>query len=279
MFCLVILSAISRVTSWGADGHMIVAHLAELLLEPETREYLQTLLGSDLASVANWADQADHTPAYAWTKCMHYVDSQDGVCAVNFPTDCGNCCVVSAIHNYTDRVVEVSAEKIEGLKFLIHFFGDVHQPLHAGRKSDQGGNAIHVHLEGRTTNLHSVWDSAILEKYLKTNNVSYLEYSEFLFKRINEFENFRHWIETCLQQDCALEAAEESAQYACEFAYTDISGNPIVSGQLLETEYLEERMVVVEERLAAAGVRLATVLNSIFTKIKTDTQYIEVLFQ
>lgn len=71
------------------------------------------------------------------------MDSHDAPprrCRVDVSSDCGNGCVVSAIQNYTSRLLHSNVFKDESLKFLVHFIGDIHQPLHAcGR--DRGGNS------------------------------------------------------------------------------------------------------------------------------------------
>ena len=256
------------VFGWGADGHMIVARIAQQVVDSNVRELLFTILGVDsLASVANWADQIDHTAEFSWTKCMHYVDSEDDVCAVDYPTDCRNgCCVVSAIHNYTERAHPPDLDThntAEALKFLIHFYGDVHQPLHAGRKSDMGGNSIHVHTQHtqHMSNLHSVWDSLILDEFMSESKFTYNQYADLLFSKIGTYDDFRKWVGTCVMDDCPLVAAEESAQLACEFAYTNEKDEPVVNGSVLSKAYFDTRMSVIETRLAAAGVRLGTILN------------------
>ena len=282
---------IGVVLGWGADGHKVVAELAQALLDDLVREEVVGLLQSGLAAVATWADEVDHTSEFAWSKCMHYVDSADGVCAVD-AQECG-CCVLSAIHNYTSRAADRSAldsERVEAVKFLVHFYGDVHQPLHAGRKSDLGGNAIHVSVEfaedlgeseirenrsdqstlrsspnSAHTNLHSVWDSIILDQFLSESQLTYASYATELFGRIAEFPDFTTWVKSCVLSDCPLAAAEESAALACQMAYKTETGMEVVSGTALSRKYFRTRMQVVEARLAAGGVRLAASLNEIFS--------------
>ncbi|KAF8832864.1 hypothetical protein HHX47_DHR1001932 [Lentinula edodes] len=103
---------------------------------------------------------------------LHFVDAEDQPpteCSVNQKRDCaGNGWILTAIANYTSRVVDTSlsdSDRQEALKFIDHFIGDIGQPLHV-EGIERGGNGIHVQCAGKNNNLHSVWDDGIINKLL-----------------------------------------------------------------------------------------------------------------
>ena len=266
--------------SWGPDGHRIVAEVAERLLAPTaSRSVSRILNGSSMASVATWADEIDHTPEFAWTKCMHYIDSSIGVCSVSTETDCAKgCCVVKAIANYTSQIVENSNGVIEALKFLIHFMGDVHQPLHAGHREDKGGNMIEVVPEfsnsRKRENLHEVWDGVLIKHYLDGSGFfgvdGWKSFVEEIVEKIHAGDYQDEDTQACRDADqgeaCALSAAQESAANACENAYINEKDQSVKPGDHLSNAYYSTRIIVIEKRLALAGIRLSGILNAIFPK-------------
>ncbi|KAF8962318.1 S1/P1 nuclease [Flammula alnicola] len=169
--------------AWGAAGHEIVATIAQMYLHPNVLPTLCEILDMSsnrchLAPVAAWADQ--HRYQMRWSATMHYVGALDDYpsqsCA--FPGTRGwagseGANVLDAIHNTTSLLQawvnqETSdAAANEALKFLIHFAGDMHQPLHlTGR--DRGGNSVKVRFGRRQTNLHSLWDGYLIAKAVRT---------------------------------------------------------------------------------------------------------------
>lgn len=155
-------------------GHITVAYLATSLVSPPTTTYLQTLLSntssSYLAGVATWADSLRYSKYYRFTSTFHFIDAKDSPpssCTVDLARDCkASGCVVSALANYTSRLLDPSLSLYErqvAAKFVVHFVGDIHQPLHAEDVA-RGGNGIQVRFDGVVLNLHHVWDSSIAEK-------------------------------------------------------------------------------------------------------------------
>jgi len=266
--------------SWGPDGHRIVAEIAQRLLEPTAERSVASMLnGSPMWTIATWADEIDHTPEFAWTKCMHYIDSSVGVCSVSTDTDCAhNCCVVKAIGNYTNQIIDKDPKYVtDALKFLVHFMGDVHQPLHAGHREDKGGNMINVVADfsysHRRENLHEVWDGVLIKRYLNVSGLGEVDgwkrFADMIVENIRAgvYPDNNNGTDCGIVgrgESCALSAALESASNACEFAYVDEQGTDITSGSHLSESYYSSRIVVIEERLALAGIRLSEILNSIF---------------
>jgi hypothetical protein len=162
------------VQAWGPLGHAIIAELAQRQLSADARAEVLRLLGTgragSLAAVSSWADAIHDDPAeqalWQRTRRQHYVDFRGPTCEFEPALDCrGGQCVVAGIAHYVEVLADRSrsdAVRAEALKFVVHFVGDVHQPLHAGHRDDRGGNTWQVRFEGRGSNLHRVWDSSLL---------------------------------------------------------------------------------------------------------------------
>jgi hypothetical protein len=257
---------VDTVMGWGPSGHRIVAEIAESLLTDTVRSTVTEILGVSMSSVATWADDIDHTPEFSWTRCMHYIDTDS--CSIDTDRDCvEGCCVVNAIHNYTTRLAIASRSvNEEAAKFLIHFMGDVHQPLHAGHRSDKGGNTIQVYPNfhrredlSQQINLHEVWDSIMMQEHLhERHDGDWKQYADAI---ISSIRKGRYKDDTACPA-CAFFAAQESASNACNLAYVNDKNQSIESGDLLDRQYYESRMPVIESRLAIAGIRLANLFNT-----------------
>lgn len=151
-----------------------MAYVASNFVSGDTAAYFQGLLRNDtgdyLAGVATWADSVRYTKWGRFSGDFHFIDAKDNppqACGVDYERDCKPTgCVVSAIRNYTERLLDPDlrlSERVIAAKFVIHFLGDIHQPLH-NEDVARGGNGIHVTFDGRDFNLHHVWDTSIAEK-------------------------------------------------------------------------------------------------------------------
>ncbi|RSH87451.1 hypothetical protein EHS25_003361 [Saitozyma podzolica] len=168
---LALVPLLPSTLAWGAAGHEIVATIAQIHLHPSVKEKLCTILPAQakchLAPVAAWADQV--RTRYPGTGPMHYINANDD----HPPEKCSfgehgwtdeDVNVLTAIMNMTQQVMDGRGDI--PLRFLTHFVGDMHQPLHlCGR--DKGGNGAMFLWEGHHRNLHSVWDSGILTKKIR----------------------------------------------------------------------------------------------------------------
>ena len=186
-------------------------------------------------------------------------------------------------------------DKILALKFLVHLVGDIHQPLHVGRKADKGGNGVRVKYYGRTTNLHAVWDGAMIEQ----EKLTYLEFTKLLDnatpEEIKDWQStgYEAWAQENMEyragvydllvdaetydktQDFLVESQESDShshgwQHMDDFFLygehtSGRSRNPHRSDlPRLGDLYRTKNMDIVKTRLRMAGFRLAGVLNSIF---------------
>ena len=155
--------------AWGGDGHRLIAEYAATRLSPAARTQVERLLaqesGATLASVSTWADEVRSPTTAAW----HYLNfPRDADCRYDADRMCiqGNC-VVGAIERQLAVLASDAPEerRLLALKYVVHFVGDVHQPLHAGFADDRGGNSHQVQAYGRGTNLHALWDAALLQHW------------------------------------------------------------------------------------------------------------------
>ncbi|CAJ1932403.1 unnamed protein product [Sphenostylis stenocarpa] len=275
------LLLLSSAQGWGKDGHAIVCKIAQARLSTAAAEAVTKLLPesaqNDLASQCSWPD--DVKREIPWSSSLHFADTPDSVCSYDDSRDCvdqrtgiKNRCVVAGISNYTNQLLEYGSytdspyNLTEALLFLSHFMGDIHQPLHCGFVSDQGGNAINVLWYNETQKLHHVWDDSIIETQFQKFNDDLGDLVDAIQINITKVwaDEVEDW-EYCSNNEISCPAiyASESAEDACKWAYKDAS-----EGSVLEDEYFFSRFPIVNFRLAQGGVRLAAALNRIF-----DTQY------
>jgi hypothetical protein len=230
--------------AFGGDGHRLVATIAERQLSERARSEVARLLaiepGATLASVSTWADETRAPTTAAW----HYVNlPRDADCHYVATRDCpGGNCVVGAIER--QRLVLTSlapdAERLAALKYIVHFVADVHQPLHAGYADDKGGNRYQVQAFGRGTNLHALWDTGLIQNW--PGGASEL---------LSELSGIR----------APSSDATAPAQWAEESCRIVASDGFYPSDHKIDGAYVQRMAPVLEERLAAAGRRLAALLN------------------
>jgi len=164
----------SRALAWGGEGHRIAAEIAEQYLEPEVAEHVRELLAvenaTNLAAVSTWADdiRSQRRETARWHFVNIPIHTPPGTpLAYDAARDCpqGDC-VVAAIERFEGVLRDKAApprDRLEALKFVVHFVADVHQPLDCADDQDSGGNDERLIFLGRQTSLHAVWDSGILE--------------------------------------------------------------------------------------------------------------------
>jgi hypothetical protein len=255
---------VAPVQAWGPLGHSVVAELAQRHLSPAAEAEVERLLASEhtrsLADIANWADQIQDDPAqdalWKQTRGQHYINFRGGSdCDYVPPRDCRDGrCVVSALQYYVgvlgDRSQSDSARR-EALKFVVHFVGDVHQPLHAGYRDDKGGNTYQVQFDGKGSNLHKVWDSGML----RTRGLEWQAYAQQLDSPVPvampapvaPLDNpYAQW-------------AEESCRITAEAGFYP-------DGHDINPAYVRAELPVAEQRLREGGRRLAEVLNLTLTQ-------------
>jgi len=236
---------------WGDTGHRTVGLIAEKNLSKKALRNIQKILGNEsLAMASTWADfvKSDST-LNAQTSAWHYVNIPEGKSYEEMEKNPKGD-VIEAI----DRMVAIlkdskksSEEKRFSLRFLVHLIGDIHQPMHAGRAEDLGGNRIKVKWFGKDSNLHRVWDSDIIDGF----GLSFTELSEAI--NFADKNQVKAWQSS--RQDVWAKESQEIAQKL--YANTK-------DGDKLSYRYIYDHDQVLKMRLLQAGVRLAGVLNGIF---------------
>jgi S1/P1 Nuclease len=242
---------------WGREGHRIVATVAEDHLDETTKVMIQSLIGNNhLYSVATWAD--DIRKERHDTAPWHYVDIPLGS-TYHADRDCSppKNCVVVKIADFVKILTDKQAsrdDRAEALKFVVHFVGDIHQPMHAVGEA-KGGNGIHVSfLESNRCgryecNLHGVWDSDLIEHTGLTRE-EYARHEEQLIGTDKL---------AALAGGIPEEWANESHQLA-QAAW-------VPDGTDLNERYYDKQIKVVDRRMALAGLRLAKLLNDSIGKM------------
>lgn len=239
-------------SAWGPKGHDVVASVAENHLSKRALKRIEAVLdGESMVYVANWLDNASHTPEYAYTKTWHYVNVEpsEGSYAESQREPKGD--VVTAVNAIVERLKSGELTKEEEraeLMMLIHLVGDMHCPMHAGHKSDRGGNGTQVTYFGKSKKLHSVWDSDIVES---AHRWSYTEWQKQIDRlgrkqcRAIVQGTPNDWIEECVT--LADDVYRNSA-----------------TGANLSYDYVAQYAPVVELQLLKGGLRLAALLEEVY---------------
>ncbi|KAI9763443.1 MAG: hypothetical protein M1840_000526 [Geoglossum simile] len=256
---------------WGTLGHRTVAYVAQKNLSPSAASYVSQLLGDeDISDAALWADQIKHRRPK--TAPWHYIDAMDDPpreCGIDYRRDCipKEGCVVSAIVNMTNRVNDPdlsTEEHQEALKFLIHFIGDIHQPLHTENEA-KGGNGINVLFGRRHTNLHSIWDTDIPVKHEGGKSKDEPGQASDWADRLVEVGAGSNWLrctDISTAEKCALAWAGEANKYVCSYILKDdVDG--VMGGRDLSSDYYEGAVPIVDELVGKAGFRLAAWIESL----------------
>ncbi len=247
---------------WGPTGHDVVAAIAEKHLTDKTKACLDEILdGRSIVYYSSWMDNIQNSPywtnGYNQTKTWHYANVNKGETYQTMKkNDKGD--VITGLKMLTDELTNNYANLTDSMradyvKMIVHMVGDMHCPMHAGRLSDLGGNRMKVRWFGRNTNLHSVWDSKIVESARKW---SYSEWRDQLDRSV--CPEWAANITVGGYEEWFMETVEGAAKI---YAYVEGLGeeNPNLSYQ-----FVYDFSPLLEDRLLTGGYRLAYVLNSIF---------------
>jgi hypothetical protein len=238
------------VLAWSALGHRLTARLAMDYLSSDARKEIARLLdGGTLADASTWADsiRSARPESYPW----HFIDVPVDSSFEGWARYCPPAgCVLGAIDRYAKVLADrhrPDAERAEALRFLIHFVGDLHQPLHVGERNDRGGNDVKVTWQGQPANLHSVWDTYLISS-AGLNEDDWLGRLRKTAKGMNRKE-----VATGSPADWAAESHALSRDHVYR-----IPSPPELGGA-----YATENLPRAEQRLAQAGIRLAAMLNQL----------------
>ena len=269
LFLLLLTITPLQVFAWGPVGHSTIGMIAQAHLTPQAQAGVQKLLGADsLAAIANWADQMRGQGKYPQTVWYHFEKIPDNTAYLqnlkampDWQLKKGGVVAAILVANQIlrDHTAPLS-EQTDALKFLVHFVGDLHQPLHTGAPADNGGDKISVTWMGSAITLHSVWDSGMLytghADILNSTEPSMdaaTAYSAFLMK------NPPLWF---LTTNMDVEGWLNESMQIRPAAYNTIynTNQPL---------YQQMHLPEVDRRIYAAGLRLAAILNDIFAGTPT----------
>jgi hypothetical protein len=261
----------SIVSAWGTTGHKTVAAIAEKLLDQSAATAVTTWLATEdsMVTVAIEPDVYRYGNG-KWTSSFHYCNLPRSAKKFTMLEGCPGTCVITAIKNYTSILEKVTPtpDVVEDwrnvepspVSFLIHFMGDIHQPLHISYEDDKGGNAVKVSWFGVHTNLHSVWDDRIINH----TGMFWPELSSQLLGMIKQDPSI---ISKYSQDMDPVSWAQESFAITLQ-VYSELPAEPIKFSQ----DYFDEYFPVVQQRLLAGGIRLAKLLNQIFSSSARKTR-------
>ncbi len=236
--------------AWAPQGHEIIAAIARAHLTPAARAKSASLLGGDsmFVLVASWADEV--RDARSQTAPWHYVDIPLDAKGYDPRRDCpGGQCVVAQIEYDARKLGDANAAKparAEALRFLIHFVGDVHQPLHAADHGDHGGNDVIVHWGRQRGSLHHVWDQTVVAAL----GADAMTVAQNIDASLTPGQRLR-----------------DSGGAPADWANESLADARVIYGQIngpyLARDYAQRQRALVTDRLAKAGLRLAALLNKI----------------
>jgi len=245
-FCLMFSS--TPAFCWDLNGHQTVALIAQSRLTPEASAVIARLLaqepGSTLVSIASWADEYRDSSNTRW----HYVNFPRDNCHYQAARDCPDGeCVVAKIDSF-NAVLHSNASdasKLEALKFLVHLVGDIHQPLHAGFGYDKGGNLYQIQYQNDGTNLHALWDTAMVEQFQES--------PKQLAETITS--NYANAVSGITLDGGPAMWAEQSC--------TIVAATGFYPRHNVTQKYLQHFAPLAQLQLLRAGVRLADLLNTL----------------
>ena len=183
--------------AWGKTGHRVAASIADEHLSGLARAHVREILGVEtLDEAGTWPDEMRSDPSEFWQRTAnpwHYV-TVGGFAYDDAPPE-GD--AVTALERFRATLRDPAATKADrelALRFIVHIVADLHQPLHVGRPGDRGGNDVKVKWFGRDTNLHAVWDSALVDE----EQLSFTEWTERLHRHTSPQDVIAWWVENPL---------------------------------------------------------------------------------
>jgi hypothetical protein len=302
---LVLLFGPTVAGAWGCKGHQTVALIAEKHLTPETRQWVEKLLSENpidpklnrycggavrdaMADAATWADDVrGERKNGPW----HYIDIPRGSKRGALEPFCGAAgCVTKAISEQLAILKDKNADaakRADALRYVIHFVGDLHQPLHTITNADEGGNCVpvkyfrrnaHEHNHSFSPNLHSIWDTAIPERDAEgADSAEYADTLEALFAAdIESWQkagvHVEDWVwegydyaESVVYGDLTPQVAIEPNVAVHSCSDDNNIGERLLKQNIVAGEaYQEKAAPAAEKRIAEGGVRLAMILNDAF---------------
>ncbi len=268
-FALLLLP--SPALAWWEYGHETVARIAWLEASPQTRAALRRLLAQSRLLDTPTCSAATIEAASVWPDCIkplgdrfsyasswHYQNVD--VCQPFDPAPAcrdGNCVSAQIERNLrllADRALP-ARERLMALAFLVHFMGDLHQPMHAGDHQDLGGNRVRASYGLISSNLHAIWDGLLADRSLSTPPGG----AEGIIAELGAADR------AAMRQGAVADWARESWGVSREFAYgtalADPCGPPPAERPVINEETTRRLIPIVRRQAARGGLRLARLLD------------------
>lgn len=241
--------------AWGANGHRISGQIADSYLTPKARAAIKAILGNEsIAMTSNWADFIKSDPKYSYLYNWHFINIEKEVSSAEMQDILKHDTIADAYTKINYLVGELKKKnqpkdsKLLALRMLIHIVEDIHQPLHTGHLSDKGGNDVKLTWFNNPTNLHSIWDSQLID----FQQLSYTEYTAWINHTTTAQR--KEW-----QKAPLSEWLLESNHLAAKI-YASVKDDEKVNVYRYNYEYIG----MLNNQLVKGGVRLAGLLNQIF---------------
>ncbi|MGL2963900.1 S1/P1 nuclease [Flavobacterium sp. RSB2_4_14] len=231
--------------AWSEKGHALVAQVALNYLDANTKKIVnQYLDGMTFEEAANWMDDIKSDKKYDYMRKLHYINADRGQSIV--PNNEEN--IIGAITKTIEELKNYKTLSKEDVKIKIciifHLIGDLHQPLHVGYGEDRGGNNFQINFYGKGTNLHSFYDSGIIE-YKGLTLSECLKAKKYTKEELSEVEKID-----------VVNWANQSRSYLKTIYNT---GN-----RKIDDTYINNNYPIIQEQILKAGIRLSSVLEEIF---------------
>lgn len=238
------LPFLSLTTGFYKQGHELIGELTDNILDENIKERI----GISVKEASPWADSIRWEKGYRWANDLHYIDTDDrpdeNNCFVNSYKVNEGRNLYTALTNYTERLSNRVNRTEEDLKFFIHFYEDLFEPLHASGIL-RGGNGYDVDFFGRKGNLHQVWDYLIIRDRVQEidNYLSYLINTTRYHTPYEPF-NFAFWI-------------HYNNKLNCEYVYNHLNYD-------VSKEYYDKNKYIVESLILTCAVNLKYILEQLY---------------
>lgn len=228
------------------QGHSLIGKIVDQTLSNVTKENI----GLSIAYISPWADSVKKTIGYTWSRPLHYIDTpsnpEKGECNIPY-LDTSKPNLFIALQNYTLKISDKQFRTEEDLKFFVHFYEDLFQPLHMSGIY-RGGNNYPINFFGDEGNLHEVWDYLILKKNIKEKGKidKYINYIIDITKKTTPYKplDFDFWIKHNNKINCAC-------------VYKNLSYN-------ITDIYYKKNKEIIDQLIVMASVNLRYILEKIY---------------
>ena len=276
-FKILILSALllapAPASAWWEYGHYTVGRIAQLTAKPATVRAVRELIAQsalletpkcpirNIEDAAYWPDCAKtYGDRFSYTFAWHY-QNVDVCKPFDVKSACrdGNCVSDQIERNAKllgDKTLPVR-ERVMALAFLAHFVGDLHMPLHAGDRSDRGGNdfaASYGVIAGRA-NLHSIWDGYLAERAISTARAD----AAGILMELDPASREQMALGTVT--DWSREGWEASREFAYGSLMADPCGPKPATRPVIDEQLTQRLIPIVRRQVARGGLRLARLLD------------------